>query len=154
MYVLDATMVLLYVVLTNTCPVPIEVIFSDIAKSQEIFSSMKVLAVARRCSDITRELLHTAQNTQAELRARRGDPEESMSINTSIFPTVLTQLLPSLGAGFGLERGVDENIENSGSCENLFTSLVDTDTVYDFLNFGEWNAWSDVDFGETTTRQI
>ncbi|RSL72468.1 hypothetical protein CEP53_001114 [Fusarium sp. AF-6] len=132
-YVLDATMALLYVTLINTSPCPVEVILGDIDKSLEIFASMKMVAVARRCTEITREVLNAAKTSHAdsfhqalEKHGEAGDMAGSNPCNNN-----------------GERNG---DFEGDGpTYEDLYSSLVDTNLVYNFLNFEDWNAWSATD---------
>lgn len=61
-YVLDATMVLLYVILADADAATAARLIEDIEKSLEIFSSMRRIAVARRCTEITKEVLTIARS--------------------------------------------------------------------------------------------
>ncbi|KAM5361901.1 hypothetical protein ACJZ2D_012846 [Fusarium nematophilum] len=147
-YVLDATMALLYVVLMNICPCPVEAILGDIDKSLEIFSSMKILAVARRYTDITREVLNTAKKAHAEshLQALGKDSQHVLGPHD-------TQLGDMVETGPSDDQGGrDRDIGGDGlTYEELYSTLVDTNLVYNFLNFEDWNAWTTADGGGAET---
>ncbi|KAH7166077.1 hypothetical protein EDB81DRAFT_273189 [Dactylonectria macrodidyma] len=134
-YVLDASMVLLYVVLSNINPIAAESIMQDIEKSLEIFSSMKRLAVARRCTEIIKEVLAIARSHLD----RSGQPEHNSSsdiYNDAALLSYLANAPPEpQGDGSGADFGLYEG--------DPFASLVDTNLVFNFLNFEDWTAWSD-----------
>ncbi|KAB5545741.1 fungal-specific transcription factor domain-containing protein [Coniochaeta sp. 2T2.1] len=139
-YVLDATMVLLYVVLTNTSPLPVEVILGDIDKSLEIFAAMRVLAVARRCTEIIKEVLSDAKQTHVDA-SFRGEGTPHVGALPHQPSSVQFGTLPGLDIGLGPDDGlVGPGVEGL-SYEELYTSLVDPNMVYNFLNFEDWNTW-------------
>ncbi|KXJ91055.1 hypothetical protein Micbo1qcDRAFT_195860 [Microdochium bolleyi] len=61
-YALDASMVLLYVVLSNMQPEPAQVLLAAAEKSIEIFRAMDRIAVTRKCAEITTEVLGIAKD--------------------------------------------------------------------------------------------
>lgn len=137
-------MALLYVILINASPYPVEVILGDIDKSLEIFASMKMLAVARRCTEITREVLNAAKTSHAEsfhqAFERRGDDalrhetHGDQGGDTAGSEPIINHV------------GHNGDFEGDGTTyEELYSSLVDTNLVYDFLDFEDWNAWSATD---------
>ncbi|KAL7893282.1 fungal-specific transcription factor domain-containing protein [Trichoderma sp. TUCIM 5745] len=128
-YVLDATMVLLYVILSQSTTQQADDIVRDIEKSLEIFKSMKALAVARRCFDITEEVLNAVKrNNEAASRGRQAmnSPVDGRPSSDDLHPDTADQ-------GLGTWEF---------SQEELFASLVDTNLVFNFLNAEDWNAWS------------
>ncbi|KPM41580.1 hypothetical protein AK830_g4956 [Neonectria ditissima] len=132
-YVLDSTMVLLYVVLSNMSPITSESIMEDIEKSLEIFSSMKRLAVARRCTEITKEMLAIARSH----RDKGQQPAQNSNMHNDAALLSYLANAPPLdpGDGPGGELDLYEG--------DPFASLVDTNLVFNFLNFEDWAAWSD-----------
>ncbi|KAK7421801.1 hypothetical protein QQX98_002017 [Neonectria punicea] len=129
-YVLDATMVLLYVILSKISPITSENIMQDIEKSLEIFSSMKRLAVARRCTDITNEVLAIARSHHE--RGQQPD-QDSSTYNDAALLSYIANAPPVDGPGGELDMYEADP----------FASLVDTNLVFNFLNFEDWTAWSD-----------
>ncbi|OCL04280.1 hypothetical protein AOQ84DRAFT_271052, partial [Glonium stellatum] len=67
-YTLYASMILLYVVLSNIQPSLEADMLSDAEKSLDIFKAMNMVAVARRCAEITREVLEIARKSVQERR--------------------------------------------------------------------------------------
>jgi hypothetical protein len=129
-------MVLLYIILSNISPSTAESLMQDIEKSLEIFSSMKRLAVARRCTEITKEVLAIARSH----RDRAGQPEQETDTsiyNDAALLSYLANAPPDMqGANLGGELDLDQG--------GPFASLVDTNLVFNFLNFEDWTAWSDI----------
>ncbi|KAJ4177811.1 hypothetical protein NW755_013631 [Fusarium falciforme] len=143
-YILDATMALLYVILINTSPCPVEVILGDIDKSLEIFASMKMLAVARKCTEITREVLNAAKISHLEPFHQALEKHGEDALLRGPHGN-------QAGGGVGPQSfndhlGGNGDLEGNGpTYEELYSSLVDTNLVYNFLNFEDWNAWSATD---------
>ncbi|KAI8938281.1 hypothetical protein NX059_005939 [Plenodomus lindquistii] len=135
-------MSLLYVILINTSPLPIEVILGDIDKSLEIFASMKMLAVARRCTEITREVLNAAKTSHVasfhQALDKHREPVSSHDSNRASAMGALESSNDHLGRNGDLDG-------DGPTYEELYSSLVDTNLVYNFLNFEDWNAWSATD---------
>ncbi|KAL2674341.1 hypothetical protein Neosp_012792 [[Neocosmospora] mangrovei] len=137
-------MALLYVLLINASPYPVEVILEDIDKSLEIFASMKMLAVARRCTEITREVLNAAKTSHAEsfhlaIERRCDDALRHETHGDRGGDTAGSEPITN-------HVGHNGDLEGDGTTyEELYTSLVDTNLVYDFLDFEDWNAWSAID---------
>ncbi len=71
-------MVLLYVLVSDICPIS-ESILQYVEKSLQIYGSMKVLAVARRCAEITKELLAVVKRIHRE----RGEQQGQSGITSS-----------------------------------------------------------------------
>lgn len=127
-------MVLLYVVLTNSSPLSTSKIFDTIGTSLETFAAMKTLAVARRCREVTTEVLGVAKR----IHSQRSD-----------HPPQATNLGPSLGicdqSALG-SAGIGTEIGDLGDSHDLFANLIDTDLVFNLLNFEDWNAWSRAEY--------
>ncbi|KAH8806197.1 fungal-specific transcription factor domain-containing protein [Xylogone sp. PMI_703] len=60
-YTLYASMIILHLILLEFPEVPAEELITDIKKSVEIFHTMKSVIVARRCEELTKEMLDVAQ---------------------------------------------------------------------------------------------
>lgn len=144
-YVLDASMVLLYVILSKTYPYPVEDIISNVEMSLEVFTSMKMVAVARRCSDITREVLNIAKKAHRDRQVPATDASVGMEpmvmhrerpILANLPVVSATENVPNMAPRGGPE---DMGLHNQ---EDLYASLVDTNLVFNFLNYEDWNAWA------------
>ncbi|KAK1978175.1 hypothetical protein LZ30DRAFT_752343 [Colletotrichum cereale] len=170
MYLLDACMVLLHVLISNVCPFPAEEVMGNIELSLDIFRAMKMLAVARRCADIVKELLHVAARTHSpgQQKQRRS------SAAAEAGPVVKAGPDGSVGdgGGGGGSGGSGDGSMPAAYATPAFTSsedagslagaadfgdaamipadfdanLVDPNVVWNFLNFEHWNAWSDAAF--------
>ncbi|KAJ0331927.1 hypothetical protein COL922a_011722 [Colletotrichum nupharicola] len=167
MYLLDACMVLLHVLISNiSSPFSNEEVIENLEMSIEIFKAMKMLAVARRCAEIVTELLHVAaapktaaeaggsgggnppnQRQANEHVALQSDPatvamkiqdETQQAMQQTTSPMFMTE-------GLDIHRGGDELGDNliPGDFD---ANLVDPNVVWNFLNFEHWNAWSDAAF--------
>ncbi|KAI8293243.1 putative transcriptional regulatory protein [Colletotrichum sp. SAR 10_98] len=167
MYLLDACMVLLHVLISNiSSPFSNEEVIENLEMSIEIFKAMKMLAVARRCAEIVTELLHVAaapktaaaaggsgggnppnQRQTNEHVALQSDPatvamkiqdETQQAMQQTTSPMFMTE-------GLDIHRGGDELGDNliPGDFD---ANLVDPNVVWNFLNFEHWNAWSDAAF--------
>ncbi|KAK5994363.1 putative transcriptional regulatory C3C7.04-like protein [Cladobotryum mycophilum] len=138
-YILDASMVLLYVILSNASPFPVQDIISDVEKSLEIFAAMKMLAVARRCAEVIKDVLDVAKRFHGQAHKpmeqtdnlNQGHTESEQDQNLYFGRTILGLL--------GMEQGLEEV---SYSNEELYANLVDPNLVFNFLNFEDWNASS------------
>lgn len=131
-------MVLLYVVLTKICPCPVEAMLDDVDKSLEIFASMKMVAVARRCTDLTRELLNAAKKSHEQYNARTSERNSEQVFSGS-------QSAQSAGLAEFRTHNYQEHclgdIEDDGlTCEDLFSSLMDTNLLYNILDSEDWNG--------------
>lgn len=90
---------------------------------------MKALAVARRCFDITEEVLNAVKrNNEVASRGRQAmnSPVDRRPSSDELHPDTADQGLGTWDF----------------SQEELFASLVDTNLVFNFLNAEDWNAWS------------
>ncbi|EFQ30432.1 uncharacterized protein GLRG_05576 [Colletotrichum graminicola M1.001] len=160
MYLLDACMVLLHVLISNICPIPADEVMENIELSLDIFKSMKMLAVARRCADIVKELLHVGARTHSGPQQRcgsaaaeagpvtkapdgsEGDGDGGGGGGLAAYAT--PAFTSSEGAGFPV--GAVEFGDALMIPGDLDANLVDPNVVWNFLNFEHWNAWSDAGF--------
>ncbi|KAJ9139170.1 C6 transcription factor [Pleurostoma richardsiae] len=135
-YVLDSSMVLLYVVLSNIYPFSTETILRDVEKSLEIFRSMKMLAVARRCTEIIREALSIAWKLNRDRQQGQAEQAERNDSGPSYDAAVFDRL-------FGLMPDAGGRSEDLALFPDApYASLVDTNLMFNFLNFEDWDAWS------------
>ncbi|KAK2055470.1 hypothetical protein LY76DRAFT_578089 [Colletotrichum caudatum] len=167
MYLLDACMVLLHVLISNICPFPADEVMENIELSLDIFRAMKMLAVARRCADIVTELLHVAARAHSGGQQQRGGAEAGPAtkaadggaeagpatkaadggggdIGGSLAAYAAPAFASSEGAGF--HAGAAELGDAMMIPGDLDANLVDPNVVWNFLNFEHWNAWSDAAF--------
>ncbi|OLN87750.1 putative transcriptional regulatory protein C417.09c-like protein 1 [Colletotrichum chlorophyti] len=141
MYLLDASMVLLHVLISNNCLSPPQELMEYIDLSLDIFRAMKMLAVARRCADIVRELLsvaaktHRPTSTAAETEPAIKFPDDGFLVHTS--PAFMTE-------DMSFQRG--DELGEAMIPGDFDANLVDPNVVWNFLNFEHWNAWSDAGF--------
>ncbi|KAF4986401.1 hypothetical protein FDECE_15974 [Fusarium decemcellulare] len=140
-YVLDASMVLLYVVLADICSCPVEEVLADIQKSLDIFAAMDVVSVARMCTKITKEVLKAAKKSHLNSHRERRAPVELGTVPASedhdqrdVYSGPEATLTHDQGAGHA--EGVGLNYEE------LYATLADPNLVYNFLSFEDWNALS------------
>ncbi|KAK2043087.1 hypothetical protein LZ31DRAFT_632213 [Colletotrichum somersetense] len=166
MYLLDACMVLLHVLISNICPFPADEVMENIELSLDIFKAMKMLAVARRCADIVKELLHVAARMHSGGQQQRGSVEApearpatkaadggggdngGSGIGSGIGSNLAAYAAPAfaLSEGAGFPAGAAELGDAVMIPGDLDANLVDPNVVWNFLNFEHWNAWSDADF--------
>ena len=133
-------MVLLYVLLSDIYPLAPDSIFFDVEKSLEVFQSMKTLAVARRCAEIIREALNIAQKRYRDRQRSSAEHSTSMEPGSPYDLGLLDQLLgliPDSCSG-QLEDGGTGNRDPGPS----LNGLVDTNLMFNFLNFEDWDAWN------------
>ena len=125
-------MVLFYVLLSDIYPFSPDTVFGDIEKSLEIFQSMSSLAVARRCFEITREALSIARKLLEE--RQHGQAQKSRNIdpatvyNAGMFDHLFDLMPDAIG-------GVDNDLRGFGDMGGFLNGLVDTNLVFNFLNF-------------------
>ncbi|KAK7433615.1 hypothetical protein Landi51_13852 [Colletotrichum acutatum] len=147
MYLLDACMVLLHVLISNICPFPAEEVMENIELSLDIFKAMKMLAVARRCADIVRELLNVAAKTHSVQQRQTSvatEAEPALRMHDDV--NQLIQTSPAfMSDGIGLHPG-DTELGDAMIPGDFDANLVDPNVVWNFLNFEHWNAWSDAAF--------
>ncbi|KAF2427355.1 hypothetical protein EJ08DRAFT_354842 [Tothia fuscella] len=120
-YTLYASMILLYVVLTNTLAVDRQYAIQAVEKSLEIFNAMNMVGVARRCADITTEVLAMAKKSTIE-----GHGESS----SASVPVAEGFVPPSLAPG-----AVENQFDFDLSAENPYASLVDPNIMDGFAEF-------------------
>ncbi|OHW89712.1 C6 transcription factor [Colletotrichum incanum] len=147
MYLLDACMVLLHVLISNICPFPAEEVMENIELSLDIFKAMKMLAVARRCADIVKELLHVAAQTHSgQQRQNSVTTETEPAMKAPDGGSQLTYTSPAFTAeGMATYAGGTE-VGDAMIPGDFDANLVDPNVVWNFLNFEHWNAWSDAAF--------
>ncbi|KDN67452.1 hypothetical protein CSUB01_06468 [Colletotrichum sublineola] len=161
MYLLDACMVLLHVLISNICPFPADEVMENIELSLEIFRAMKMLAVARRCADIVRELLHVATRTHSGRQRRsdsatvaeagsatkvsNGNDDGGGGNGSSLAAYTMPAITSSSEGAWPLPGGAEfgDAVMIPGDMD---ANLVDPNVVWNFLNFEHWNAWSDAAF--------
>ncbi|KAI6780262.1 putative transcriptional regulatory protein [Emericellopsis cladophorae] len=139
-YVLDASMVLLYVILSNICPLPAEDIFSSVEMSLEIFRVMRMVVVARRCTEITQDVLDIAKQSRCDGQGQPVVATRPPSVPCAEERTLLNQLSSALPDG-SFEGEVGGRMD--GFQAEPYAGLVDTNLLYNLLNFEDWNAWSE-----------
>ncbi|KAH8883510.1 hypothetical protein GQ53DRAFT_732392 [Thozetella sp. PMI_491] len=139
-YVLDATMVLLYVLVSDIYPISDDIL-QYIDKSLQIFASMKVLAVARRCAEIVKEVLTVVERLRHQL-----SEHQRLVHGTASFPEPLTDRST---VGHPNARAIGTHAEGFPFPEgDMYAGLMDTALVFNFLNFEDWNAWSETGFAQ------
>jgi hypothetical protein len=112
-------MILLYVVLSNIDTIDHNHAITDVEKSLEIFSSMNMVTVARRCAEIVQEVLDIAKKaTQAP------EPGEGLQ-GPQNHPAGETEL----------QSESDLLAEFELSKEDLYASLVDSNLMDGFAPF-------------------
>ncbi|OBR05283.1 C6 transcription factor [Colletotrichum higginsianum IMI 349063] len=176
MYLLDACMVLLHVLISNICPFPAQEVMEDIELSLDIFKAMKMLAVARRCADIVRELLSVAAKMHRPSHSRQNSTTTTTTTATTAAaaetePAMKLQdgsggMLAHVSPGFlsdgivGMQHqhqhqqqhhhhpfaGDATDFGDAMIPGDFDANLVDPNVVWNFLNFEHWNAWSDAAF--------
>lgn len=127
-------MVLLYVVLCDLHPLPNisrEDLLLDVEKSLEIFEAMNQVTVARRCAELTQEVLEIARRASPPPRQEDG------------LPTRKHTPVASMARSSGLEVESDSVLHDL-TREDLFATLVDPNLM-DGFQVGRY----DVGFYET-----
>ncbi|GKT39832.1 uncharacterized protein ColSpa_00013 [Colletotrichum spaethianum] len=119
----------------------------NIELSLDIFKAMKMLAVARRCADIVKELLHVAAKTHSGEPRKNSvttETEPAMkALDGSSQPNFTSPTFTSEGTG---THAGDMELGVSMIPGDFDANLVDPNVVWNFLNFEHWNAWSDAAF--------
>ncbi|TDZ32894.1 putative transcriptional regulatory protein [Colletotrichum spinosum] len=151
MYLLDACMVLIHVLISNISPFPNEEVIENLEMSIEIFKAMKMLAVARRCAEIVTELLHVAakpnvpaaqRQTIAHTSAAAANLETMVKLDEN---HVVNTSQMFMTEDLGVQR-IDGDLGENLIPGDFDANLVDPNVVWNFLNFEHWNAWSDAAF--------
>jgi hypothetical protein len=122
-YTLYASMILLYVVLTNMPSIDRQSAIKVVEKSLEIFNAMNMVGVARRGAEITHEVLEIAKRSAEETKM---PPESTEQLNNASPSTVLPGFSapgPLDFAGYDLSK------------EDLYASLVDVNIMDGFAEF-------------------
>jgi hypothetical protein len=117
-------MILLYVVLTNMKSVDRQLAVQAVEKSLEIFNAMNMVGVARRCAEITHDVLEMAKKSTIETGERSEQNE----------PTTTTTTLATLTGMLAQNSGA-EFYDFDLSKEDLFASLVDPNIMDGFAGF-------------------
>jgi hypothetical protein len=110
-------MILLYVVLSNIGTIDRDHAINNVEKSLEIFNSMNMVTVARRCAEITQEVLDIAKKPQPP------EPRDSL------------QGLPNLVGDPDMPSENHLLAEYDLSKEDLYASLVDSNLMDGFAPF-------------------
>ncbi|KAJ1326641.1 transcriptional regulatory protein GAL4 [Microdochium nivale] len=132
-YALDASMVLLYVVLSNMQPEPAEMLLAAAEKSIDIFRAMDRIAVTRKCVEITAEVLSIAkdivQGNREQALRRYTDaehaclaPDHANSLNSTLALQQQGGLLSDMPYPLNLTQ------------EDLNASLLETNLISNFLD--------------------
>ncbi|KAK0928301.1 hypothetical protein LTR29_017411 [Friedmanniomyces endolithicus] len=122
-------MILLYVVLANISPAPENDILHDVERSVEIFKTMEVVTVARRCAAITEEVSVYERQLSRERDARQ---EHSLAADST------RERLAAPAAGnssnyFG--RDFDEELATFDiPLDDIFASLINSNLMDEFLD--------------------
>ncbi|KKK17713.1 hypothetical protein ARAM_006333 [Aspergillus rambellii] len=154
-YALYAAMILLHVVLSGYPGIQDEDLLSGVEKSLDIFGSMNNIIVARRCSEMIREVLELARLCASRRRTQ----------SKSTGPTLAPTLNPAIGVqsydpSANDTRPDATNVPPSGVDGNFFFSLFNLDFQPDtranmlanlvdptiLENFAFGNGWNDFSF--------
>lgn len=146
-YLLDATMILLHVLLSSTCPLPIGEIVRNIELSLEVFKAMKALGVARKCAEVVQELLHTATLSTPEGQRRLDDmvAQKNQQLPSVVDSGPRLDALPGHSSdNIDPQQGLsvfDGLLVPEGSETDLVPNLV-----WNFSDVDNWGVWSAADF--------
>lgn len=121
-------MILLYVVLTNMQSVDRQYCIQAVEKSLEIFNAMNMVGVARRCAEITTEVLELAKKPATEVGEQKL-PDVAATPVTSAGGFAASNLMLGGPGGLGESFGIDL------SKEDLYASLVDPNIMDGFADF-------------------
>lgn len=137
-------MILLYVVLARLHTDPAEDLLRDAEKSLEIFKTMDMVAVARKCAEITQEVLDIAKKSVAmrSIYERKLPP---LTPNLSDQAT-----LPSPGASTG-------TVQQDGfdfSQDDVYANLINGNLLSNFMEFDSGGAWIDNSAGQFQTENL
>ncbi|KIW95043.1 uncharacterized protein Z519_03624 [Cladophialophora bantiana CBS 173.52] len=142
-YTLYANMIILYLVLMEFPSVRAEELIADVEKSLKIYNAMKEVVVARRCAELTKEMLTVAKRHQQELRRRkevRRDAVEVSSLpppdrdpwNDGSLSTVLNQSLPGWDKTASLAHLYDPSVLEQFALSANREADGSVDTFMDF----------------------
>lgn len=141
-YALYASMILLFVVLSNQDgpDSPSDLLLQDSERCLEVFKTMDVVSVARKCAEITQEVLDVAKQSVAarqrqQVRQIVGDagPQAHYQDNTSF------AFMPQPG---GLTGVMQEPTELNFDDE-LYAGLIDINLIGSFIDIGSGSLWPD-----------
>lgn len=137
-YALYASMILLYVVLSNIQSEPGEELLNDVERSLELLHVMESITVAKRCGEITREVLEIARKFLRRRERLHETGEASQDKRTSNLTAEQAMDVPTFdmadlpdGAidSFGLDFFQDDLF--AGLLDiNLLDGLVDFETIF------------------------
>lgn len=138
-------MILLFVVLSNQegPDLPADLLLRDSERCLEVFKTMDVVSVARKCAEITQEVLEVArQSVVARQRPRpRSVPPEDVSgpqaaaYSLSSATESASFLPPSFQTGMTQETGA-LNLD-----DDLYAGLIDINVIGNYLDFGSGSLW-------------
>ncbi|OQU95646.1 Fungal specific transcription factor domain-containing protein [Cladophialophora immunda] len=120
-YTLYANMIILYLVLMEFPSVRAEELIADVEMSLKIYNAMKQVVVARRCAELTKEMLTVAKRHQHELQKRqevRRDAVEATNLpppdhdlwSDDSLSTILNQSLPGWDKTASLAQLYDPSV--------------------------------------------
>ncbi|KIX00391.1 uncharacterized protein Z518_10530 [Rhinocladiella mackenziei CBS 650.93] len=147
-YTLYASMIVLYLILVDYPTIRGEELISDVEKSLEIFSAMRQVVVARRCAELTKEMLTVAKIHQQGLRQRQNMgqewiPQASSALETrndNYLTTILNQSLPGWDKAGALAHLYDPSVlEDFALSGGEYTGSVDV-----MMDFSA-NLWDDIE---------
>ncbi|GKT63838.1 C6 transcription factor [Colletotrichum tofieldiae] len=122
-------------------------VMENIELSLDIFKAMKMLAVARRCADIVKELLHVAAKTHSgQQRQNSVTTETEPAMRAIDGGSQLTYTSPAFTSEGTTAYAGDTEFGDAMIPGDFDANLVDPNVVWNFLNFEHWNAWSDAAF--------
>ncbi|GKT72161.1 C6 transcription factor [Colletotrichum tofieldiae] len=106
-----------------------------------------MLAVARRCADIVKELLHVAAKTHSgQQRQNSVTTETEPAMRAIDGGSQLTYTSPAFTSEGTTAYAGDTEFGDAMIPGDFDANLVDPNVVWNFLNFEHWNAWSDAAF--------
>ena len=119
-YALYGAMILLHLILSGFPGINEEEPLKDVEKSLEIFDSMTNIVVARRCSEMIREVLEVARACVATRRAVSAVPVLPPHVDTNIESS-------------SLETNNDQNVHTRTDMAPLVSQGVDGDFFFSLL---------------------
>ncbi|GMG26895.1 unnamed protein product [Aspergillus oryzae var. brunneus] len=120
-YALYGAMILLHLILSGFPGINEEEPLKDVEKSLEIFDSMTNIVVARRCSEMIREVLEVARACVATRRAVSAVPVLPPHVDTNIESS-------------SLETNNDQNVHTRTDMAPLVSQGVDGDFFFSLFN--------------------
>ncbi|EXJ71702.1 uncharacterized protein A1O5_05510 [Cladophialophora psammophila CBS 110553] len=142
-YTLYANMIILYLVLMEFPSVRAEELIADVEKSLKIYNAMKEVVVARRCAELTKEMLTVAKRHQQELRRRKEARCDAVAVSNLPPPdhdpwsdgslsTVLNQSLPGWDKTASLAHLYDPSVLEQFAFSADREADGSVDTLMDF----------------------